>query len=107
MNNQPEFIGMPIISFEVNECIACDVFQGHTYYYAPVRGMQFYAYDLNTKQKVCQAYTGINSPRGCALGSDHKVYVCGDRNLFQYDPHTQGKDSVGFRTGKYNLVHDH
>lgn len=89
MKNQPEYIGMPITSFEVNECIVCDVFEGHRYYYAPVRGMQFYAYDLDTRQKVCSAYTGINSPRGCALTSDHKAYVCGDHTLFQYDPCTR------------------
>lgn len=79
-------VGEPIKSYEVNQCIGCDRLNGRQYLYVPVRGKMFYAYDLDTRQKIGEAYTGINSPRGCMVAPDHMVYVCGDSTLFRYDP---------------------
>ena len=79
-------LGTPVTSFEVNQCVGCDAWDGHYNLYIPVRGKMFYAYDLTTGKKIGEAYTGINSPRGCMVTSDHRVYVCGDSTLFCYDP---------------------
>ena len=86
MDRVIENLGELVTSYELNECVACDQINGHHYYYAPVRGKRFYAYDLNTGEKLAEAYTGINSPRGCVVASDHRVYVCGDSCLFCFDP---------------------
>lgn len=93
MNQKTTNLGTPITSYEVNQCIGCDKWDSHHNLYVPVRGKMFYAYDLDTRQKIGQAYTGINSPRGCVVASDHRVYVCGDQTLFRYDP-AQNKGEI-------------